>query len=274
MKLNIQCIYTKICLSLLKVLDPFEKPIGRPNKYTYDFYIKHILHILTSGLSWNKLSSIISINTDLIRKKYIKWCKLGLFTKANKIILSQYKKKYNHNCLYIDSTNIANFTGKLDFGYNIKIKNKRSIKINQHKFVDNCDEIKYIYYKLNSMFQHVDNMCVNCMDMTTTCSTIRNKYDVNPNCTDTLNSFKLSQLSMSDFYNLMIQLFVKTPKIISVPCLKVDNNKILDDTTDDEFQDASDKKSSDENSNKYNDSYTIYKKTMKNTTQRRINTGK
>ena len=129
MKLNIQFIYTKICLSLLKVLDPFKKPIGRPNKYTYDFYIKHILNILTSGLSWNKLSSIISINTDLIRKKYIKWCKLGLFTKANKIILSQYKKKYNHNCLYIDSTNIANFTGKLDFGYNIKIKNKRSIKI-------------------------------------------------------------------------------------------------------------------------------------------------
>ena len=129
MKLNIQFIYTQICLSLLKVLDPFKKPIGRPNKYTYDFYIKHILNILTSGLSWNKLSSIISINTDLIRKKYIKWCKLGLFTKANEIILSQYKKKYNHNCLYIDSTNIANFTGKLDFGYNIKIKNKRSIKI-------------------------------------------------------------------------------------------------------------------------------------------------
>ena len=71
MKLNIKCIYTKICLSLLKVLDPFETPIGRPNKYTYDFYIKHILHILTSGLSWNKLSSIISINTDLIRKSIL-----------------------------------------------------------------------------------------------------------------------------------------------------------------------------------------------------------
>ena len=31
--------------------------------------------------------------------------------------------------IWPDSTNIANFTGKLDFGYNIKIKNKRSIKI-------------------------------------------------------------------------------------------------------------------------------------------------
>ena len=47
MKLNIQFIYTKLCLSLLKVSEPFKKPIGRPNKYTYDFYIKHILNILT-----------------------------------------------------------------------------------------------------------------------------------------------------------------------------------------------------------------------------------
>ena len=56
MKLNMElrsCLFIqKICLSLLKVLDPFKKPIGRPNKYTYDFYIKHILNILTSGLSW------------------------------------------------------------------------------------------------------------------------------------------------------------------------------------------------------------------------------
>ena len=57
-------------------------------------------------------------------------------------------------------------------------------------------------------------------------------------------------------------------------------DELLDDTSDDEFQDASDKKSSDENSNKYNDSDdsdTVYKKTMKNTknrTQRRVNIGK
>ena len=52
-------------------------------------------------------------------------------------------------------------------------------------------------------------------------------------------------------------------------------DELLDDTSDDEFQDASDKKSSDENSNKYNDSDTVYKKTMKNTknrTHRLINT--
>ena len=34
----------------------------------------------------------------------------------------------NHNKL-INSTNIANFSGCLNFRYNIKIKNKKSIKI-------------------------------------------------------------------------------------------------------------------------------------------------
>lgn len=69
------------------------------------------------------------INTDLIRKKFIKWSKLGIFNTANKIILQQYIKKYKYRSLFIDSTNIINFSGKLDFGYNIKNKNKKSIKV-------------------------------------------------------------------------------------------------------------------------------------------------
>ena len=129
MKNKSHTIYTNICLSLLKIFDPRKKHLGRPNKYSYHFYIKHILHILINGLSWNKLSSIICISTDLIRKKYVKWCKLGIFIKANKIIMTQYKKKHTHNCLFIDSTNIVNFTGRLETGYNVKIKNKKSFKI-------------------------------------------------------------------------------------------------------------------------------------------------
>ena len=73
MKNKSHTIYTNICLSLLKIFDPHKKHLGRPNKYSYHFYIKHILHILINGLSWNKLSSIICISTDLIRKKYVKW---------------------------------------------------------------------------------------------------------------------------------------------------------------------------------------------------------
>ena len=52
---KIQSIYIKICLSILKVLDPCKKPIGRPNKYDYILYIKDIINITINGLSWNKL---------------------------------------------------------------------------------------------------------------------------------------------------------------------------------------------------------------------------
>ena len=126
---KIQSIYIKICLSILKVVDPCKKPIGRPNKYDYIFYIKHIINITINGLSWNKLGLLLSINTDFIRKKYIKWVKLGIFTSANNIILKQYYKKHKYNSLFIDSTNIVNFSGCLNFGYNIKNKNKKSIKV-------------------------------------------------------------------------------------------------------------------------------------------------
>ena len=66
---------------------------------------------------------------DLVRKKYNKWILLGVFEKAYNIILKQYKRKYKSNNFFIDSTNIHNFSGKLDFGYNNKIKNKKTIKI-------------------------------------------------------------------------------------------------------------------------------------------------
>ena len=67
------------------------------------FYIKYIIEITINGLSWDKLSSLLSINVDLIRKKYIKWIKLGVFSKANNIILYQYKKKHKYKSLFIDS---------------------------------------------------------------------------------------------------------------------------------------------------------------------------
>ena len=63
-------------------------------------------------------------NTDLIRKKYNKWKSLGFFSQAytirrkTAIIFKQYKHKYRRHkqeSLFIDSTNIANFNGSLEF---------------------------------------------------------------------------------------------------------------------------------------------------------------
>ena len=93
----------KIHLAILKNIDPHKKMIGRPNKFEYMFYIKNIIHITVTGLSWDKLSLLLSINVDLIRKKYIKWINLGVFSKANRIILHQYKRNNKYKNLFIDS---------------------------------------------------------------------------------------------------------------------------------------------------------------------------
>ena len=42
---KIQNIYTKICLAILKNIDPYKKLIGRSNSREYIFYIKHIINI-------------------------------------------------------------------------------------------------------------------------------------------------------------------------------------------------------------------------------------
>ena len=73
---KIHYIYIKICLAILKNIDPHKKLMGRPNKFEDIFYIKHIINITINGLSWDKLGLLLSINVDLIRKKYIKWVQL------------------------------------------------------------------------------------------------------------------------------------------------------------------------------------------------------
>ena len=43
---NFNKIYIKICIAVLKNIDPYMKPIGRPNKYNYQFYLYHILNFI------------------------------------------------------------------------------------------------------------------------------------------------------------------------------------------------------------------------------------
>ena len=45
------------------------------------------------------------------------------------MLIMFYKNKYDISNLFIDSTVINNIGGRLNYGYNIKIKNKKSIKI-------------------------------------------------------------------------------------------------------------------------------------------------
>jgi len=69
---KINKVYINICLAILKIVDPWHKPIGRPNKYDYIFYLKHIINITTSGLSCHKLGLLLSLNTEDYKEKIYK----------------------------------------------------------------------------------------------------------------------------------------------------------------------------------------------------------
>ena len=79
---KIQNIYTKICLAILKNIDPFKKLIGRSNSREYIFYIKQIISITVNGLSWKKLGPILNLDIYFIRKKYNKWVQLIYYALA------------------------------------------------------------------------------------------------------------------------------------------------------------------------------------------------
>ena len=78
--------YKKLILCILKKLDPPNKPIGRPILYNYDICLKYIFDILTSGLSWNKLSYLIKLNLEPVRKRFNKWIKLNVFSDAYNVL--------------------------------------------------------------------------------------------------------------------------------------------------------------------------------------------
>ena len=127
--------YKKIVLIIIKNLESSRNIIklGRPLKYTHSKCLNYLFNILSTGLSWNKLGILQNIQIDSIRKRCNKWLSLNIFTNAYNSIFEIYRKKcknkFDLSNLYIDSTVISNFSGSLDYGYNIKIKNKKSIKI-------------------------------------------------------------------------------------------------------------------------------------------------
>ena len=66
---NFTTYYMNIVKSILKNVDPINKKNGRPFKYNnYDIYLKHIMTVLITGMSWNQLSNVINISTDIFKK--------------------------------------------------------------------------------------------------------------------------------------------------------------------------------------------------------------
>jgi transposase len=125
---NIFDKFKQISLIIINNVDPINKNIGRPTVYNYESCLNIIFFILKTGNSWNSIDENKN-KLDAIRKRYHKWISLNIFNNAYSVLLKLYKLKYKTNNFYIDSTVISNRTGSLHFGYNIKIKNKKSIKI-------------------------------------------------------------------------------------------------------------------------------------------------
>jgi hypothetical protein len=112
-------------LHFIPIYDVYKN--GRRNKYKLEQYIDGILKVLQFGFSWNNLD--FPIKGDTLRKKFYKWVKLGIFKKIFNDLLENYLKDNNLEFTFIDSTDIANFNGYLDFGFGYKIKNKKSIRL-------------------------------------------------------------------------------------------------------------------------------------------------
>ena len=118
-------IYRIYLLEIIPIYDVYTT--GRRNKYELEVYVDLILKVFKTGISWYLVDN--NIYGDTIRKKYIKWIKLGIFDKIYSDLKNNYLENNSIQNLYVDSTDIANVNGYLDFGYNYKHKNKKAIKI-------------------------------------------------------------------------------------------------------------------------------------------------
>ena len=115
-------------------------PQRGPCKYNNLFYVDKIMYVLINGIAWNKLDlTNYNITADAIYKKFKKWSSDNVFLNAYNKLFVKYKKHLRTdflNTLFIDSTVIPNLNC-VKTGYNIKIKNKKSIKlsiiVDEHK---------------------------------------------------------------------------------------------------------------------------------------------
>lgn len=106
----------------------------RKAKYSTDYYLYHILLVLTDVQKWKSLSKLFGDDKKnhykTIQDKHLQWSKLNLYEKAYKIVqLNHTLKNVNKNKklnLYIDSTNIYNKNGKEQIGYGRNPKKQES----------------------------------------------------------------------------------------------------------------------------------------------------
>lgn len=137
------------------------KSVGRPNMKDIPFYIKHIINVLFSGISWRDLDLFLDNDcpkSDAIRKKHNKWMKLGIYDKVHREMYDLYFVHFIDTIegLQIDSTLMMNINGtKTMAGFCQKLKSKRSCKNN---FI--CDNNRIPYMGIISSSQPHDSIFI------------------------------------------------------------------------------------------------------------------
>jgi hypothetical protein len=137
---------TQFNYNLILNLIELRCPNIRKPKYSNDYYLKNIFHVLEDVISWKSLTKLKSFSYHFhyktIYSKFLMWNKHNIFKDAfDNIIFFKNKVPNNlpNNILCIDSTNIYNKYGSEYAAYGAD-KKKRITKLNIV-----CDNYKNIY---------------------------------------------------------------------------------------------------------------------------------
>lgn len=141
--MNFDNEYNEIICNLVNELCPNK----RKTKYSFDYYLKNIIHVLKDVVTWESLTILYPIGTKknhykTIEAKFIEWSKLGIFEKAYNIVLEKYKFTNIDSSttlnLFIDVSLINNKNGTTlaEYGLNKKKKiTKLSVVCDDEKTV-------------------------------------------------------------------------------------------------------------------------------------------
>ena len=111
----------------------------RTPKYSNGYYLDKMINMLQDVVSWKALIRVLAANNtklkpgheSTIRKKYNKWCNLGIFKKSYEefIVINGGLNKDNTKTLFIDGTMIHNKHGTDKVSINPTDPKKRATKL-------------------------------------------------------------------------------------------------------------------------------------------------
>ena len=147
-KLQLLKIYKDILLKIINVVDIYT--VGRKKKYSDEFCLDNILHVLTYCLSWSSLHGVCN---SAIKKRFYKWKDMGIFYKSYDLLTTLFSSC--NRDFFIDSTIIQNHNNNDLADYTFKIKSKKKLLLNhysQYKYIQNFTK------KLAHITQHIFKM--------------------------------------------------------------------------------------------------------------------